>query len=324
MSCDRIQSQCFRLSIISICIALEGIVLLPSSTTWAAIIVDDSWADGGRDNGPDPLDTNWWSSVSSSGTGIEVSTGSLGMVTGTSGRGIHGIFPTQTLANIGDSLVVTYTFTTPATIGTNATGAFRVGLFDTLGRSGLDADVTSSSGSPNSLYGYYAANTVGLPGYMMDMDVGTGAEDISFRRLNTPVNVAGQTPTGRLMGTTSGFAQLSPTGVDGGYSFAPNTTYTGTFTITRISTTDVQLDGTLGNYSHSNTDTFDSTSYGMIAFWANSNVFGSSSSASTADNGIDFSNIRIDFVPVPEPAAFAMIGLAVALIANCRSRRVRI
>src|SRR5262245_41076195 len=77
-------------------------------------IVNDSWADGGRDNGPDPLDSNWW--TSSASTGIEVSVGSLGMVTGSSGRGIHTIFPTQALANIGDKLTATYTFNTPATV----------------------------------------------------------------------------------------------------------------------------------------------------------------------------------------------------------------
>src|SRR6476620_9406372 len=181
--------NCFGTKLLSanvaaVCFALVGGLLTTAPSASAALIVDDSWADGGRNNGADPLDTNWWSSVSSTGTGIEVSAGSLGMVTGTSGRGIHGIFPTQTLANVGDSLKATYTFTTPATVGTGGTAGFRVGLFDTLGRTGLDADITSSSGTPNSLYGYYAATptpTVGLPGYMMDMDVGTGAEDISFR-----------------------------------------------------------------------------------------------------------------------------------------------
>ena len=115
--------------------------------------------------------------------GIEVSAGSLGMVTGTSGRGIHTVFPTQTLANVGDKLIATYTFTTPATVGTRGTAAFRVGLFDTLGRAGLDADVSASSGTPNSLYGWGTGlrrwpGTAGLPGYMMDMDVGTAAPKI--------------------------------------------------------------------------------------------------------------------------------------------------
>ena len=197
-------------------LALAALSVVPNAP--AAIVVNDSWADGGRTDGADPFDTNWWSSVSNSGTGIEVSVGSLGMVTGTSGRGIHGIFPTQTLATVGDSLVATYTFTTPATVGGGSgTGAFRVGLFDTLGRVGLNADISSSSGSPNSLFGLYSTATVGLPGYMMDMDVATGGtEDISFRQLDTAVNVGGQTPTGRLLGTTTGFTQLSPTGADGG------------------------------------------------------------------------------------------------------------
>jgi hypothetical protein len=318
MNCTGVKQ--FTCSYIVVCWILGSIALSPTASR-AAIIVNDSWTDGGRNNGADAQDINWWSSVSSSGTGIEVSPGSLGLVTGSSGRGIHGIFPTQTLANVGDSLVATYTFTTPATIGTGATGGFRVGLFDTLGRSGLDADITSSSGSPNSLFGYYATGDVGLPGYMMDMDVGTGAEDISFRQLDTPVNAPAQTPTGRLLGTTTGFTQFSPTGVDGGYSFAPNTTYTGTFTITRINATDVQLTGTLGNYSHTNTDTFDSTNFGMIAFWVNSNVFGTSSSANTANNGIDFSNAKIEFIPVPEPSTLLLFGLGVLSLRLARRRR---
>src|SRR6476619_2310101 len=184
--------NCIGIKLLSVIVAV--VLLATAPTVRAGIIVNDSWADGGRNNGADPLDTNWWSSVSSTGTGIEVSAGSLGMVTGTSGRGIHGIFPTQTLANVGDSLKATYTFTTPATVGTAQTAAFRVGLFDTLGRSGLDADITSSSGSPNSLYGLYSANTIGLPGYMLDMDVGTGTEDFNIRQLDTPVNVGAQTP----------------------------------------------------------------------------------------------------------------------------------
>lgn len=293
-------------------------ILMPAMVL-AQTIVNDSWADGGRNNGADPLDINWWTSSASSG--IEVSVGSMGMVTGSSGRGIHGVFPTQTLANVGDSLIATYTFRTPATIGAAAASAgFRVGLFDTLGRAGLDGNITSSSGSPNSLYGYYTAGTVGLPGYMLDMDVGTGAEDITFRQLDTPVNVGATTPTGRLMGTTTGFTQLSPTGVDGGYTFTANTTYTGSFTITRISATDMLLTGTLGSYSHSNTDSFDSADIGMLAFWANSNVFGTSGTPGDADNGIDFSNIKIEYAAVPEPSSAALLGLSGLIIWFCRRR----
>jgi hypothetical protein len=280
----------------------------------AAVVVNDSWADGGRDNGPDPLDSNWW--TSSNANGIEVSTGSLGMVSGSQGRGIHTVFPTQTLG-VGDSLKATYTFTTPATVGTAGAGAFRVGIFDRLGRAGLDGDIVSSSAAPSSLYGYFATNTVGLPGYMMDMDVGTTTEDLSFRQLDTPVTAS--TPTGRLMGTTTGFTQINPTGPDGAYTFAPNTTYTGSLMLTRLDETTMEITGTLGAASHTVTDTFDSTSYGMLAFWANSSIFGTSPTPNTPDNGIDFSNVRIEYNAVPEPGALA--GMALGLMAMARRRR---
>ena len=297
-------------------IVVIATLVVPASVP-AGVIVDDSWTDGGRNNGADALDSNWWTSASSSG--IEVSAGSLGMVTGTSGRGIHTVFPTQTLANIGDKLVATYTFTTPATIGpTTGAGVFRVGLFDTLGRAGLDADVASSSSSPNPLYGYFATPTAALPGYMLDMDLGTGTEDLNFRQHDTAQTAT--TPTGRLMGTTTGFTSIAPSGPDGAYAFAANTAYTGSITITRLNATDLELTATLGAATHTVNDAFDSADFGMLAFWANSNIFGSSATPDTADNGIDFSNVTIEFVPIPEPASLSVLVLGFGWAAR-RTRR---
>jgi hypothetical protein len=290
-----------------------------SPVAQAIVIVNDSWADGGRNNGPDPFDSNWW--TSSSPLGIEVSVGSLGMVTGSSGRGIHTVFPTQTLANVGDMLVATYTFTTPATVMASGTANFRVGLFDTLGRVGLDADIVASSSSPNALYGWGTGatppgpGTAGLPGYMLDMEPLTGTEDLNFREHDAgTVN-----PTGRLLGTTFGFTNISPSGPDGAYTIVPNTTYTGSMSITRISATEFQVGGTLGTASHSVIDTFDSTSFGMLGFWANSNIFGVSNVPGEPNNGIDFSNVTIEFIPVPEPATLSAIGIA----SLWRRRRLR-
>jgi hypothetical protein len=230
------------------------------------------------------------------------------------------------LTNVGDKLVATYTFRTPATVGTAGSAGFRVGLFDTLGRAGLDADVEASSGAPNPLYGYFAATpspTAALPGYMLDMDVGTGTEDINFRQHDTAQTVS--TPTGRLMGTTTGFSNVSPSGPDSAYAFAPNTTYTGSFTIMRSSATEMQLTGTLGIASHTVTDVFDSASVGMLQFWANSNLFGVSNTPGDANNGIDFSNVRIEFIPVPEVGT-GLLGIMAVLLtgAHAALRRTRV
>lgn len=301
---------------------LVGGMLAMATTAHAGLIVDDSWTDGGRNNGPDPLDSNWWTSASASG--IEVSVGSLGMVTGSSGRGIHTIFPTKTLANVGNKLIATYTFTTPATVGSGTAG-FRAGLFDTLGRAGLDADISASSGSPNAVYGWGTGaggpGTAGLPGYMLDMDVATttSSNDFSFRE-HDPGTVA---PTGRLMGTTTGFTQLPPTGPDGAFAFTPNTTYTGSLSVTRINATQVELTATLGAASHTITDTFDSASFGMLAFWANSNLFGSSSTPNTPNNGIDFSSVKIEYVPEPGSMLLATIALGLMGVGTASRRRPR-
>ena len=121
-------------------IAIAAMLIL---TLQAIVIVDESWADGGRDNGADPL-----------------------------------------------------------------------------GRAGLDADLSASSSMPNDLYR-------DLPGYMMDMDVHTGANDenLSFRR-----HLLGAT-TGRLLATTTGFSSIGNGGDP--YTFAQNTSYTGSVSATK-------------------------------------------------------------------------------------------
>src|SRR3954465_5838621 len=179
-----------------VCFVLASMFFASTTLSRAALIVDDSWADAGRNNGADPLDTDWWTSTGS--TAIEVSAGSLGLVTGSSGRGIHGTFTPQTL-NVGDTLTATFTFTTPATVGTNAQSAFRIGLFDTLGKAGLSADLSASTGTPNHIYD-------DLPGYMMDYDVNFATANVQFREHNTAVPPGG---SGQLMAATGDYTSLA-------------------------------------------------------------------------------------------------------------------
>ena len=122
--------------------AATAAAAVPAKPATAGVVVDDSFADGGRDNGADAMDANWWSTTTSGA--IEVSEGSLGLVSGGSGRGIRGTFDPQTLAD-GQSLRASFTFTTPKTIGTNRDSAFRIGLYDKLGRADLEGDLSASS-----------------------------------------------------------------------------------------------------------------------------------------------------------------------------------
>ena len=259
----------------------------PSGGTVTNVIVDDSWADAGRDNGADALDTDWWSSTSSSGNSIEVYSGQLGLISGGSGRGLHGIFASQSLA-VDDTLTASFDFTTPATVGTAKPAGFRIGLFDTTGHiPGLQADLTASTVSPN-------ANYNNLSGYMMDLDVNTGTEDITFReRTNTL--------SGQLLAATGDFESLS--GGGNAYTFAANTTYRGVISITRTGAGSLALKGELYQgvtplSTHTASDASGITAaFGMLAFHVGSSTFGSFTSAGQAvDNGITFTNIKIAVV----------------------------
>jgi phage tail sheath gpL-like len=50
---------------------------------------------------------------------------------------------------------------------------------------------------------------------------------------------------------------------------------------------------------------------GVLGVWANSSTFGTSATIGQADNGIDFTNIKIEFIPEPTSAGLLIGGLVV-------------
>jgi VCBS repeat-containing protein len=268
----------------TVTITINGVAAGPTTQ----VIIDDSFADGDRTS-TGTLDADWWSSSSTSGNSVEISAGALGLVTGTSGRGMHATFAPQTLAE-GESLTVTYSFTTPATIGLNKGTAFKIALMD-FNDAGLAADLSSSSSSVNPLY-------VGQPGYFTAFDVDDGTntagseQDTEIRKHD--VAAAG----GRFLGTTGEWDSISSS-ADADYAFTANTDYVGVFTITRTGADSVDIFGSLSQGgtlldSHMDSDTSAiANNFGMLGFWVNSNTFGSTTS-SDPDNGLTFTNVLIE------------------------------
>ena len=286
---------------------------IAAQSAQAAIIVNDSFADGDR-TATGALDANWWSSSQTSGSNVQADPNALTLVTGTSGRGMHATFAPQNLG-IGDSITVTYSFTTPTTVGTNKGAAFKVALMD-FNNAGLADDLSSSSSTPNPLY-------VGQAGYMTDFDVNTGATaDVNFRKHDV------LDPQGRFLGTTSEWDGIGSSS-DAGYSFLADTAYVGVFSITRTGADSVDLFSSLslaaGGLLDSNTDSDSSAianNFGMLGFWANSGTFGSSNSAGDPDNGLVFTNVTIESTvnPIPLPGAVWMFGSALAGLSVMRKR----
>ena len=256
-----------------------------STPAKAGVIFDDSFADGERDNGADATDTNWWTTTNSSA--LEIAKDSLGLVSGGSGRGLRTTFTPQMLA-AGQTLQATFTFTTPETIGENRDSAFRIGLYDKLGRAELEGDQSASSKKPNKNYD-------GLPGYMIDFDI--NLKDPS--KANIDVRKHGVGTHGRLLGTTKGYKRLG--GGGDAYQFVAGQSYTGVMALQKLSG-GVQISGSLSQDGAviSEFSLLDAGSevnnIGMLAFHVNSKTFGSSKKKDTPDNGIDFSKVKVEVV----------------------------
>ena len=263
---------------------------LMSQSLQAVEIVNDSFADGDRTK-TGALDADWWSSSSTGGNSVEIAPGALGLVTGTSGRGIHATFAPQTLA-VGQNITVTYSFTTPATVGVDKDTSLKVAIMD-LNSPALAADLSSSSSTPNPLY-------VGQPGYWTDFDVNLAGGGGLLPEYNTGIREHDTAAvSGRFLGTSGEWASLSNS-LGSGYSFAANTAYVGVFSITRTATghdisSSLSLDGgaLLDSHTASDTDGTIANNFGMVGFWVNSNTFGSTTAADP-DNGITFTNVTID------------------------------
>lgn len=249
----------------------------------AGIVFDDTFADGGRDDGADAMDANWWTTSSSSA--IEVAPNTLGLVSGGSGRGIRTTFAPQNLAD-GQTLQASFTFTTPDSIGTDRDSAFRVGLYDKLDRPELEGDLSASSKSPNPVYD-------GLPGYMIDFDINLAdpaAANIDIRKHKDDTH-------GRLLGTTKGYTRLGGGGA--AYQFEPNQTYTGTIAVKKLAE-GIEISGTLSQDGTELTAFSvldagsDVNNFGMLGFHVNSKTFGTSKKKDEPDNGLDFSQVTLE------------------------------
>lgn len=247
-------------------------------------VVDDNLAADGTAE----TDMNYFASSTSSA--IEINNNSIGLVSGSLGRQIHGLFNSQSLTNAGDILETSITFITPETVATNGED-IRIGLFDSLGRTGADQlgqNTSFSSSAPNPDF-------AGLPGYYLELDIenADSGTDLDVRRSNPSA-------TGRLLTTSSGFAALGNSD-DIGYVIEPSTEYKVDFTIVRTESGGLEITasflGSTFTIIDANPASFD---FGLLALYSNSNAVGSSNSPGTDpaimnDNGIDITNVTVDY-----------------------------
>ena len=242
-------------------------------------VVDDNLADDGT------AETDMDYFASSTSSAIEINTNSIGLVSGSSGRQIHGLFNSQTLANAGDILETSVTFVTPATVAMTGED-LRIGLFDTLGRTGVDQlgqNTSFSTSAPNADY-------AGLPGFYLELDIEAADPDTDLE-----IRRSDPSATGRLLTTTGGFTAIDDSDAIG-YVIEPNTEYTVDFTLVRTEDDQLEITAEFLGSSFTVIDTNPgSFEFDMMAFYANSGAVGSSNTPFDNDNGIDITNVSVDY-----------------------------
>jgi hypothetical protein len=270
------------------------------------VLLNDTWADGTRNNQNLPAESAWFSS-DSSGASL---TAAVGSMTGAIPSGSVQWLTYYTAAGspatlgLGQTLTLTTVFT-PTGVGAENTGRnLRIGLYDFSGGTRVAADgysTGSGTGAPGA----------GVTGYMLNMNFGT-----TFG-VDAPLQIMERTAVSsiNLMGASGDYTSLSsgPTGRTGTPGFADGTEYTLEFSVTRTAADSVDITtrffgGSL-DISHTATD----TSGANLAF--DTFAIRPAGSAVVATS-FAFSQFGVEVIP--EPSTYALAGLSLLAFLSAR------
>jgi hypothetical protein len=284
--------------------AVSGFAL--SSHATDTVIVNDTWADGDRtSSGPDGggIDTPWYSSSAAALT--VPAPGTMRAAVPATSLSETTYFASQTLANTGDELMLTWTFS-PTTIAANTSQAFNLAVVN--GATHLSADGSSPASQVYAGYSMYMN--------MSSPNLGN-ANPFNLKEWNL-----GATP-GALLSASGNWASLANGGTSGNTGFVSGSTYTLVMTLTRNASSGLDITSTMtggslngtGSETISFTDTTPNTfTYDTFAL----RQTGSSSGAAQIDSSL----FKVDFITAtPEPTTFALAGLGLLGLAGYRRMR---
>jgi hypothetical protein len=303
-----------------LCAALAA--LCWTSSVQAAILVSDTWQDADRTNQEAGVDSDLDGDVESAwfNGGASTMTASAGNLskdlTGTSANWTT-YFAAEgsevNLANTGDKLRVTWTFSLTGVAAANGSQNFRVGILDSIPANRIAADGNPPAGAAGNPYTGYAifAN--------MGVTLGNSNPFIIRERV-------GNAGTNAILGTGSDWGAGSMTGTlngatSGNDGFDAGTPYTLVWELTRNGA-GIDIDATLSGqgYNTSGTGTIDANDPNGNGFIFDTFNVRPSSEAGTA-SVFDSSLFRVEFIPaVPEPASLGLLGLSALAMVLRRQR----
>lgn len=286
-------------------VALLGFCL-PS---YGVVLLDDTIADGSRTEQNLSAESAWFSSTAAN---ITATAGNLALA-GPSGSALYLTYFTPSTAqtlNVGDKLQVTLSFNLNNVAAQNTSRGLRIGLFDFSGGTRVAAD-TFSTGAGTGAPG---ANVLG---YALNMNMGTtfgvaGPLQIMARTNTTSVN---------LMGASGDLFAIGGNGpgLAGDPAFAASTPYTMIFSATRSSATSVDISTAFFGSGLAITNTVTDSTFNYTGF----DAFAIRPAASTSGASMyNFTELKVEYLPVPEPSTIALAGLAAfGLVASYRRMR---
>ena len=140
---------------------LTTALLLAAAPVRGTVLLDDTFADGTRNNTALPTDAAWFAS---SGSSLTATTGAMKLVLGSSAiLGVSYFTPnaaSQVSLGVGDTLVTTITFTFNGVAPLNSSQGFRIAVCD-FAANRVSADFSSSSSQGANVQGYGVFQTMG-------------------------------------------------------------------------------------------------------------------------------------------------------------------
>jgi pectate lyase len=272
-----------------LCQTVLGLLLLlvAVSPACATVLLDDTFADGTRNNTSLPTDAAWYAS---SGASLTATTGAMTLSVGSSAILAVSYFTTnansQVSLGVGDSLLATITFTLNGVAPLNTSQGFRLGLFD-FGTNRVSADFSSSSSQGGNVSGYSLFQTMG----------------VAFNN-TTPMDIRKRTTLtdSSILGTSGDWTSLTtgPGNTNGFSGFASGTQYTLQLSLQRTDVNSLQVTTTWlnpANGAELSTSVVDASA----ASFSFDGLAIRPQTAATSSTNIVFNEVRVELVPAATP-----------------------
>jgi pectate lyase len=267
-------------------LAAMTLLIACSQAGRAAVLLDDTFADGARNNQNLPTDSAWYVSSGASWT-TSVNAMSLAMsstaILGVSYFGINSTTPVS--LSVGDTLTVSVRFTFNSIAAGNTSGGFRVGAFDfadsTLSPKWATADLSSNSGQGS-----------GVQGYALFQSFGTTFNNSSPMDIRKRTTISDSS----LLGTSGDYTSLGvgPGGTNGFAGFIAGAQYLLQLSLQRTASSSLAIAASWQNVTNGATLSTSYTDTSATNFNFDGIAVRPSNATSTATT-ITFNEVRVDF-----------------------------